>query len=146
MEKNIHNSILKLDLHTVVNKWVFENVSEYIDDIHSKIHAFNMLLFGLPANSQMLSIVLLYEEIFIIGLVIVYIITEVLSSTIDEFKYTVNMYPFHFSPEMESFLDVFFLLFPSSVILYILIPTLGLLFNGEDKDPFAFSLSIIGHQ
>lgn len=117
--------------------------------IASKWHAYNALLFGYPCNSQILSIIILYEEILIIGVVIMYIIIESMATIIDEYKFTNNPYPFHFSPEMEAFLDVFFLLFPSSVILYILMPTLGFLYNGDllnEASHIAFSVSIIGHQ
>jgi hypothetical protein len=115
-----------------------------------KFQAFNILMFGFPLSSNMVSIITLYHELFIIGIVIIFMICDVMSLIIDEFNNKVNAYPFHFSPEMESFLDIFFLLFPSSLIIYILFPTLGFLYVSDGFEPeinnAGFSITAVGHQ
>lgn len=50
---------------------------------------------------------------------------------------------------IESILDFFFLVIPTVIIIYILIPSLGLLYNKEfilDYSMFSFIIDIIGHQ
>lgn len=51
--------------------------------------------------------------------------------------------------ELESFLDFFFLVIPTSIIIYILVPSLGLLYNKEfelDYSDTSFTVDIIAHQ
>lgn len=53
------------------------------------------------------------------------------------------------STRIESFLDIFFLIIPSVIIIYILIPSLGLLYNGEnylETLNYSFTLDVVGHQ
>ena len=51
--------------------------------------------------------------------------------------------------KLESFLDFFFLILPTILILAILIPSLGLLYNNEfelDNLKYSFIIDVIGHQ
>lgn len=51
--------------------------------------------------------------------------------------------------KLESFLDFFFLVIPTSIIIYILIPSLGLLYNTEYDSDYSNSImtvDIIAHQ
>lgn len=50
---------------------------------------------------------------------------------------------------VESFLDFFFLVIPTAIIIYILIPSLGLLYNKEfllDYATYSFVIDVVGHQ
>ena len=57
--------------------------------------------------------------------------------------------PVYFTSEEESFLDSLFLIMPTIMVLFILIPTLGFLYNTdldiEQLSP-AFGIDVIGHQ
>jgi heme/copper-type cytochrome/quinol oxidase subunit 2 len=58
-------------------------------------------------------------------------------------------FPEHFSKRAESLLDICFLVFPTIVVICILIPTLGFLYNNEynmEHISTALSIDIIGHQ
>jgi hypothetical protein len=51
--------------------------------------------------------------------------------------------------QLESFLDFFFLVIPTSIIVYILVPSLGLLYNKEfelDYSDTSFTVDVIAHQ
>lgn len=109
----------------------------------------NALYFSFPGSETMLNIIMLFLEIFIIGLAIFLILIEVLSALLIYFNEDVKMMPSHFTPEMESFLDIFFLIFPTLVIIYILVPTLGFLYASDfniDTSNFTLTLSVVGHQ
>ena len=110
---------------------------------------FSILYFPLPGNEQMLNVIFLYSEILLIGVTVLYIIGEVLVTLYDEFIFSENRAPFHFSPEMESFLDIFFLLLPTVLVILMLVPTLGYLYSTEDnidRSSVAFTIFITGHQ
>lgn len=50
---------------------------------------------------------------------------------------------------MENFLDIFFIIFPTVIILYILIPSVGFLYNSEyiiETTNYTFTLNVVAHQ
>lgn len=58
-------------------------------------------------------------------------------------------FPHYFSKRAESLLDICFLVFPTIVVIFVLIPTLGFLYNHEyniDHLSTAMSIDIVGHQ
>jgi heme/copper-type cytochrome/quinol oxidase subunit 2 len=58
-------------------------------------------------------------------------------------------FPEHFTKRAESLLDICFLVFPTLVVIFILIPTLGFLYNNEyqiEHLTTAFSIDVVGHQ
>lgn len=58
-------------------------------------------------------------------------------------------FPQYFSTRAESLLDICFLVFPTIVVVFILIPTLGFLYNHEyniEHLSTAMSIDIVGHQ
>jgi heme/copper-type cytochrome/quinol oxidase subunit 2 len=58
-------------------------------------------------------------------------------------------YPKYFSKSQESFLDICFLVLPTTVVVMILVPTLGFLYNNDnDLDYFlsSFSIDVTGSQ
>jgi len=60
-----------------------------------------------------------------------------------------NYLPIRYSPKTEAYLDIAFLLFPTIIIFYIVIPTLGFLYNKEvnvDSSLSAFTIDVVGHQ
>lgn len=57
--------------------------------------------------------------------------------------------PVYFTSEEESFLDSLFLIMPTIMVLFILIPTLGFLYNTDldiEQISPAFGIDVIGHQ
>lgn len=122
------------------------NIDVYLTE---KLSIFNILYFPLPGNEQMLNVIFLYSEILLIGVAVLYIIVEVLITLYIKFIFSENRAPFHFSPEMESFLDIFFLLLPTVLVILMLVPTLGYLYSTEDnidRSSVAFTIFITGHQ
>jgi heme/copper-type cytochrome/quinol oxidase subunit 2 len=59
-----------------------------------------------------------------------------------------GFYPSYFSRRAESFLDICFLLFPTTVVVCLLIPTLGFLYGVDSRpcEALFMSIDVIGHQ
>ena len=58
-------------------------------------------------------------------------------------------FPEYFSKRAESLLDICFLVFPTVVVIFILVPTLGFLYNNEfnlEHVSTAMSIDVVGHQ
>jgi hypothetical protein len=58
-------------------------------------------------------------------------------------------FPEYFTKRAESLLDICFLVFPTIVVILILVPTLGFLYNNEffaEHVSTAMSIDVIGHQ
>lgn len=58
-------------------------------------------------------------------------------------------FPQYFSKRAESLLDICFLVFPTIVVVLILLPTLGFLYNHEynfDHISTSMSIDVVGHQ
>jgi cytochrome c oxidase subunit 2 len=105
--------------------------------------------FPMPANEAMSNVIFLYSEIMLVGIVVSALILFVMATIFDKYVYNRNRYAFNFTTEMESFLDVFFILFPTLIIILILMPALGYLYIAEEfqnNSDFAFSLFVTGHQ
>jgi len=99
-----------------------------------------------PGNDTMYSIVLLLTEMTILLSFIFFGVLVALCYIIDVFNKATNPYPRHFERTVESTLDVIFVVFPTIIILYLLIPSLGFIFNNEILVETVFNLNIIGHQ
>jgi heme/copper-type cytochrome/quinol oxidase subunit 2 len=99
-----------------------------------------------PANDTMYGIVLLLSEMTILLTFIFFGVFLALAYIIDVFNAENNPYPRHFEKTVESTLDVIFVIFPTIIIIYILIPSLGFIFNNETAVETAFDIDIIGHQ
>jgi hypothetical protein len=115
--------------------------------------------FNLPASESMLGIISLYIELCLYSFLILYIIIDIMFGILVEFSEPYfegkrllkregrRLQPIYFTHQMESFLDVFFLILPTSIIIYLLVPTLGYLYNNEISGlQTAFTINIIGHQ
>lgn len=142
------------------------------------LHEFIVLDFEYP-NADLLNISTLYSHILCIEICIVLcvLITHFLILESDKFElksydpieffsaavlrwynfgvqYYIRRPDFSFNSigighELESFLDFFFLILPTLIIIYILIPSLGLLYNNElefDSSDYSFSIEVVGHQ
>jgi heme/copper-type cytochrome/quinol oxidase subunit 2 len=108
----------------------------------------NLFQFGAPGNDTMFNLIILFSELMFIGFAITYLLFEVFEVIIDEFSSDYKRMPSNFTSEVESFLDIFFLLFPTAVIIYILIPTLGFIYS-EDltaDSSYAITITVVGHQ
>lgn len=59
-----------------------------------------------------------------------------------------RMFPTHFSKRSESLLDIFFLVFPTVVVILFLVPALSFLYNNKYEGPLDtfLSIDIIGNQ
>lgn len=132
-----------------------------------------------PGNDVMSAIVSLFIEVFSYGILIFGLIAFLLFYIIDNFTHVVDdesmaennvkygfgfisnylvkhadeyrvIRPTYFTKWQESFLDICFLVFPTIVVVLMLVPTLGFLYNSHFilYNVFATSISIdvIGHQ
>lgn len=148
---------------------LFENVFNYTV-IFDKDLGFNnnLLNLPLPASERMNSLVILYLEISYITLFIFFIVSFVLLETIlvhsssewnslfmsknkleNDMSLSFHAYPVHFSPEEEHFIDIFVICIPTLIILQIIVPTLGYLYNEEMLyyDTYvSFDVNVIGNQ
>jgi hypothetical protein len=60
-----------------------------------------------------------------------------------------NYLPKHFSPQLESVLELLFLLFPTFIIIHILLNTIGFIYDSEydlESMNYDFTIDVIGHQ
>jgi len=99
-----------------------------------------------PANDTMYGIVLLLSEMTILLTFIFFGVFLALAYIIDVFNAENNPNPRHFEKTVESTLDVLFVIFPTIIIIYMLIPSLGFIFNNETAVETVFDIDIIGHQ
>lgn len=102
--------------------------------------------FPKPANDNMYSIVLLLSEMTILLTFIFFGVLLALAFIIDVFHALNNPRPRHFEKTVESTLDVLFVIFPTIIIIYLLIPSLGFIFNNETIVETVFNINVIGHQ
>jgi heme/copper-type cytochrome/quinol oxidase subunit 2 len=101
----------------------------------------------LPFNDMMASITVLYADNFGILVFIFFMIVSILYISIMLFNGVNLKYSVKFNKDKEMLLDVIFLFFPTLCIIYMLIPTLGFIYNNEFSqiDPFMY-VNVIGHQ
>lgn len=126
-----------------------------------------------PASEKMNALVILYLEVSYTVLFIFYIVSAVLLETLilfssedhklsDSKMYTddeidlnkeeipfFNTYPIHFTPEEEHLIDIFVIIIPTIIVLQIIVPTLGYLYNEEMlyyDSSISFDVNIIGCQ
>jgi|SRR3989338_323000 heme/copper-type cytochrome/quinol oxidase subunit 2 len=105
-------------------------------------------IMGFPksANETMFSIIALLSEMSILLTFILFGVLIALAYIIDIYNHVSNPFPRHFEKSVESTLDVLFVVFPTIIIIYLLIPSLGFIFNNETAIETAFEIDIIGHQ
>jgi cytochrome c oxidase subunit 2 len=108
----------------------------------------NSFFFGFPGNDFMFGMILLFIELFYLGATVICFIGEVIATIVTHFNSSKKKFPSQFTAEMESFIDIFFLLFPTAVILFILIPSLGFLYTEEmnSDSNFSMTITVTGHQ
>lgn len=125
-----------------------------------------------PASEKMTSLIILYLEVSYTILFVFLIVSFVLLETIivyssNEAKHYKNVsningwesyfsnviggsfYPVHFTPEEEHFIDMFVIIIPTLIVLQIILPTLGYLYNEEFLyyDTYvSFDINVIGNQ
>lgn len=105
-------------------------------------------LMGFPqsGNETMFGIIALLSEMTILLTFILFGVLIALAYIIDVYNAESNPFPRHFEKTVESTLDVLFVVFPTIIIIYLLIPSLGFIFNNETVVETVFDLDIIGHQ
>jgi heme/copper-type cytochrome/quinol oxidase subunit 2 len=102
--------------------------------------------FPIPANETMFSIISLLTEMTILLSYILISVMLVLIYINAYYNADVNPSPRHFEKSVESTLDVLFVIFPTIIIIYLLIPSLGFIFNNELAIDTIFEIDVIGHQ
>ena len=104
--------------------------------------------FGLnyPCNETALNLVLLYGEVIVVGFLICIIVIDNILSIISS---RMILQAVNFASRIESFIDLVFLLLPSSIVVFILVPTIGFLYSNEynlDMLNYSLVLEVTGHQ
>jgi heme/copper-type cytochrome/quinol oxidase subunit 2 len=102
--------------------------------------------FTKPGNDTMFSIIALLSEMTILLTFILFGVLIALAYIIDVYNAESNPFPRHFEKSIESTLDVLFVIFPTVIIIYLLIPSLGFIFNNETVVETVFDLDVVGHQ
>jgi len=106
----------------------------------------SLIGFPKPGNDTMESIVHLLSEMTILMAFIFLGVLLVLANTIDVYNAETNPTTRHFEKSVEATLDVLFVIFPTTIIIYLLIPALGYIFNNEILVETFLTLDVIGHQ
>jgi heme/copper-type cytochrome/quinol oxidase subunit 2 len=112
----------------------------------TRIEFASLMGFPKPGNDTMYNIVLLLTEMTILLTFIFFGVLLSLAYIIDVFNVENNPQPRHFEKTVESTLDVLFVIFPTAIIIYLVIPSLGFIFTNETEIESVFNLDIIGHQ
>ena len=122
-----------------------------------------------PASEKMNSLVILYFEVSYTMLCVLLVVTFGLLETIltfgsysnkkELYGYTkidsentscyANRLPTAFSPEEEHFIDMFVIIIPTLIVIQVMLPTLGYLYNEEMlyyDTYFSFDVHVIGNQ
>ena len=110
-----------------------------------------------PASERMNSLVILYLEVSYTVLFIFLVVFIVLFETILVHKVQISEigtemfipYPINFTSEEEHFIDMFVIIIPTIIVLQIIVPTLGYLYNEEMLyyDTYiSFDVNVIGNQ
>jgi len=110
---------------------------------------FQYFFFGEIGNDTMFNIAMLYKETVIILLLIMYIVIAIILFIIENFNHENNKFSIYFNKETESTLDIIFVLFPTLIIGYLIIPAVGYVYNTEynvSAIETLFDVTIIGHQ
>jgi cytochrome c oxidase subunit 2 len=110
---------------------------------------FQYFFFGEVGNDTMFNIAMLYKETVIMLLLILYVVLAIIFYIIENFNNEVNKFPIYFSKETESTLDIIFVLFPTAIIAYLIIPAVGYVYNVEysaAQVETLFNVYVIGHQ
>jgi len=124
-------------------------IKDNSDKIDKYFHAYNWQLgFNKPANSTMLGIIDLHHTIMFY-LIIVFVLVSVLLLAIifgfgQKSKTSDNKSIANF--EHNTALEIAWTIFPSIIILLILVPSLSLLYSEEEVRIPAITLKIVGHQ
>jgi len=112
-------------------------------------NVFQYFFFGEVANDTMFNIAMLYKETVIMMLLILYVVLAIIFYIIENFNNEVNKFPIYFSKETESTLDIMFVLFPTAIIAYLIVPAVGYVYNVEysaAQVETLFNVYVIGHQ
>jgi len=100
-----------------------------------------------PANDMMAGMLVLYAEVFGLISFVLFAIANILYVCIVMYSGNLKKRVTTFTKEQEMLLDVVFLIFPTLAILYILVPTLGFIFNSDFANIDTFvNINVIGHQ
>lgn len=106
----------------------------------------SLMGFPKPGNDAMESIIHLLSEMTILLTFIFLGVLLVLAYTIDVYNAETNPNTRHFEKTVEATLDVLFVIFPTIIIIYLLVPSLGYIFNNELLVETFLTIDIIGHQ
>jgi len=108
----------------------------------------NYVGFGFPGNYLMYSVILIYIELMLSCLLILFTILYLLDYSLSIFNLDINTLPWNFKASSESFLDLLYLVFPICCVIYTLGPALAFLYNDvsfNNLNPL-FEISVCGRQ
>jgi hypothetical protein len=100
-------------------------------------------------NDLAINISCLFVEVLFIGYVILYSIIDCIAVLISFYNYNNTVFSISFSKRMISMLELVFLVVPTILIGYLLIPSIGFLYSTEfsiESLEYSFSVDITGHQ
>lgn len=151
-------------------KWYFSFIlfSKYIQLFITSIVVLNPRMSG---NETMDAIVLLYSELILLCYLIVIIVLDILigiehtfttqygfdedllsygkDGSLNIAKMLINLVPIKYTSKNEAYLDFAFIIFPTIIVAYIIVPTLGFLYNKDinvENSLTSFSIHVVGHQ
>lgn len=132
---------------------LFSNFSDIYDDYKPYL-----LGLPLPASETMNGLIDLYTEVYTLIFCIFVVVFLILVDAVIRFRciqYDVisrssfYTFPIPFTSEEEHFIDVLVIVIPTCIILNVLVPSLGYLYNEEIKFydiPVSFDVNVIGCQ
>lgn len=102
-----------------------------------------------PANEQMVNLIDMYHNMFIILGFILYFIGFMMVVSLDLFNSKSNHYPMYFKKWQESIIDACIVGLPLIIIIYLTIPTIGYIIQMDRLIQYTnsnISIEIVGHQ
>jgi len=91
----------------------------------------------------------LFVEVLCIGYIILYFIIDCIGILVSSYNFKNTSFSISFSKRIISMLEFVFLLIPTLLIGYILIPSIGMIYASEfslDSLEYSLSVDVIGHQ
>ena len=144
--KSISNFFISNLKEIIISLLFFTFVLFFVIPFMKTVEFSTLMGFPKPANDTMFSIIALLSEMTILLTFILFGVLIALAYIIDVYNAENNPFPRHFEKTVEATLDVLFVVFPTIIIIYLLIPSLGFIFNNETAVETVFDLDIIGHQ
>lgn len=105
--------------------------------------------FSEPANDHMLNIIDMYHNMCATLGLSMYLIGFIMILALDLFNANVNIYPRYFKKWEENTIDIFIVILPLVIILYLAIPAVGYIIQADALMQYAYpsvTVEIVAHQ